>query len=672
MINYRALIVTAIILLVFTALVLKLFSIQVSNKDYYSLVAEKQQYKPQIVKAERGIIKDVNGEVLSFTRDNISFFVDTRMMDAKKADSISNLFANVFQKPKSFYKEMIENGFRNVCLEKKVPMEKAIQLKNKFIDGLFYEEDFTRVYPYGSLASHILGYVNKEMKGTEGLEKVYDKQLTGTDGTYVFERDVLGRIISVDDKASKPAIPGDNINLTINKTYQKILQEELAKGLEKYGGESAIGIVMNPNDGEILALANIPDYDPANYEIFSADARRNRAITDTYEPGSTFKSIVLSILFDQKLVRENELINTEGGKYFIKNVRVFDDHPHENLTVREVLEVSSNIGMTKLSARFQDESLYKYLRDFGFSNPTSVEMPGEAEGILRKPSTYNQLSKAFLSFGYGIAVTPLQIITAYSALVNGGTLYKPYLIKSITDYKGNVVEENHPTKIRTVINKSTSDILKDIMVGVVEKGTGIAAQLDNVLVGGKTGTSQKLENGSYSSRKHNSSFVGFFPADNPQIICMILVNAPEVGKYGGLVAAPIFREVSKRILDSDWNLVPNRKKIKRDSRLMDELMADIKSYSGITSRSYLDEAPKTNSVAPRRFSSANKTIMPNLVKQSMRDAIAQLNEIGVEYKIVGTGRVVSQSIEPGSPISRDSICTLKCEQTKKINTVRMY
>jgi cell division protein FtsI/penicillin-binding protein 2 len=672
MINYRALIVTAIILLVFTALVLKLFSIQISNKDYYSLVAEKQQYKPQIIKAERGIIKDVNGEVLSFTRDNISFFVDTRMMDAKKADSISNLFANVFQKPKSFYKEMIENGFRNVCLEKKVPMEKAIQLKNKFIDGLFYEEDFTRVYPYGSLASHILGYVNKEMKGTEGLEKVYDKQLTGTDGTYVFERDVLGRIISVDDKASKPAIPGDNINLTINKTYQKILQEELAKGLEKYGGESAIGIVMNPNDGEILALANIPDYDPANYEIFSANARRNRAITDTYEPGSTFKSIVLSILFDQKLVRENELINTEGGKYFIKNVRVFDDHPHENLTVREVLEVSSNIGMTKLSARFQDESLYKYLRDFGFSNPTSVEMPGEAEGILRKPSTYNQLSKAFLSFGYGIAVTPLQIITAYSALINGGTLFKPYLVKSITDYKGNIIEENHPTKIRTVINKSTSDIMKDIMVGVVEKGTGIAAQLDNVLVGGKTGTSQKLENGSYSSRKHNSSFVGFFPADNPQIICMILVNAPEVGKYGGLVAAPIFREVSKRILDSDWNLVPNRKKIKRDSRLMDELMADIKSYSGITSRSYLDEAPKTNSVAPRRFSFANKTIMPNLVKQSMRDAIAQLNEIGIEYKIVGTGRVVSQSIEPGTPISRDSICTLKCEQTKKINTVRMY
>ena len=529
MINYRALIITAVILLVFSALVLRLFSIQISNKDYYSFVAERQQYKPQIVKAERGIIKDVNGEVLSFTRDNISFFVDTRMMDSQKVDSVANLFSNVFGKSKKHYKEIIESGIRNVCLEKKVPMEHAVNIKNKFIEGLFYEEDFTRTYPYGSLASHILGYVNKEMKGTEGLEKVLDKQLTGIDGTYVYERDVLGRILSIDDKVSKPAIPGNNVYLTINRTYQKILQEELDKGLKKYGGESAVGIVMNPNTGEILALANLPDYDPANYEIFSADARRNRAITDTYEPGSTIKSIILSILFDQKLAAENELINTENGKYFIKNVRVFDDHAHENLTVRDVLEQSSNIGMTKLSSRFNNESLYKYLRDFGFSNPTSIELPGEAEGLLRKPASYNQLSKAFLSFGYGIAVTPLQMITAYSALVNGGILNKPFLIKSVTDYKGNIIKENHPTKIRSVIDKSTSDLIKNMMIGVVEKGTGIAAQLDNVLVGGKTGTAQQLENGSYTSRKHNSSFVGFFPADNPKIICMIVVNAPQVG-----------------------------------------------------------------------------------------------------------------------------------------------
>jgi cell division protein FtsI (penicillin-binding protein 3) len=672
MINRRALIITAFTLLVFTALVVKLFSIQVSDKDYYSLVAEKQQYKPQVAKAERGVIKDVNGEVLSFTRNNISCFVDTRMMNPQKVDSVSSLFSQVFNKPKKYYEEIIQNGIRNVCLEKKVPMDKALQLKKKVIEGLFYEEDFTRVYPYGSLASHVLGYVNKNMIGTEGLERVCNKKLTGTDGTYVFERDVLGRIVSIDEKVSRPPVSGNDVVLTINKNYQKILQEELVNGLEKFGGESAVGIIMNPNNGEILALANLPDYDPANYEIFPADSRRNRAIIDTYEPGSTFKSVVMSILLDQKLAGENESINTDNGKYVIKNVKVSDDHPHPSLTVREILEVSSNVGMSKLSTRIKDDVFYKYLRDFGFGNPTAVELPGEAEGLLRKPATYTQVSKAFLSFGYGIAVTPLQIISAYCALVNGGTLYKPYVIKSITDYKGNVLEDTKPTKIRTVIQKSTSDLLRNIMVGVVEKGTGIAAQLDDVSVGGKTGTAQQLINGNYQSSKHNSSFVGFFPADNPQLICMIVVNAPEVGKYGGLVAAPIFHDVAKRILETDLTIVPSRKKIQRDSRLMDELMADIKSNPENTSRSYLNVAPKTEKNIQKRFSSVNKTIMPNLVNQSTRDAIAMLNEMGLEYKIVGNGRVVSQSIEPGAHISRGSICTLKCEQTKKINSIRMY
>jgi len=673
MINYRALIIAAFIFLVFTALFVKLFSIQISNKDYYSFIAERQQYKPQVVKAERGIIKDINGEVLSFTRDNVSFFVDTRMVTPNSVDSITNLFSRVFNRPAKYYRELIENGLRNICLEKKVPMEKALVLKKKVFDGLFYEEDFTRVYPYGSLASHVLGYVNKDLLGIEGLEKVYDKKLTGIDGNYVFERDVLGRIVSVDEKASTPAVPGNNIILTINKTYQKILQEELAKGLQNFGGESAVGIIMNPNNGEVLALANIPDFDPANYEIFSADARRNRAVTDPYEPGSTMKSIILSILFDQKLVSENEIINTENGKYLIRSVKISDTHAHEELTVRGVLEQSSNVGMSKLSVRFEDDILFKYLRDFGFSNPTSIELPSEADGLLRKPSSYTPLSKAFLSFGYGLSVTPIQMITAYSALINGGTLYKPYVVKSVTDFQGKILEETKPTKIRTIISKSTSDIIKDIMIGVVENGTGTAAQLDNVLIGGKTGTSQQLENGSYTSRKHNSSFVGFFPADNPQIICMILVNAPEVGKYGGLVAAPIFHDVTKRILDSDLSLIPNRQKIERDKHVFDEFMADIKSAPNTTSKSYLNIAPKQNSnITQRRIFISNKTSMPNLINQSMRDAIAQLNELGLEYKIVGNGKVVSQSIIPGSPISRDSICLIKCEPLKKLNSIRMY
>jgi cell division protein FtsI/penicillin-binding protein 2 len=662
MINSRALIITGLLLLVFILLIAKLFTIQISKHEYYTLIAERQQNKPQSVKAERGTIKDANGEVLSYTMDNISFYVDRRMMTPQRVDSVVSVFSRVFGKQKEYYKKIIDDGFTNVCLEKKVSMDKAFQIKKNVIEGLFSEEDFTRIYPYGSLASHVLGYVNREMVGVEGIEKVYENELTGTDGMYNYERDVLGRILSIDEKISKAAVPGYNIILTINKTYQKILEEELSTGLHKYNGQSAVGIIMNPNTGEILALANSPDFDPANYELFPADSRRNRAITDTYEPGSTIKAIIMSILFDRGLAKENEIINTENGTFVYKNVKIQDTHKHENLTVRQVLEQSSNIGMAKLSERIDDETLYKYLRDFGFSNATSVDLPSEANGLLKKPGSFSAVTKPFVSFGYEIAVTPLQMIAAFSAIVNGGTLLQPFILKSITDQNGKVILENQTKKIRTVIEKSTTDLIKDFMVGVVEHGTGIEAQLPDVFVGGKTGTSQQLVNKSYSSNQHNSSFIGYFPADNPKVICFILINDPQVGQYGGLVAAPIFREVAKRMIETDLSLVPNKKKIERKQNLIDQLVADIKTAPKTKSISFLNIGDRLlTNISTRKIYNENPTTMPNLINQSMRDAIARLNEIGMKYKVIGTGKVVWQNLEPGSDIIPGSVCLLKCK-----------
>lgn len=669
MINKRALILTGVLLLVFAVIVARLFSIQIAKHELYTLVADHQQNNSKSVKAERGLIQDVNGEVLSFTRDNVSFFVDTRMMNPKRVDSITAKFSKILGKPKEYYKKIINDGVGNVCLEKKVTMDKAIELKKMVMDGFFFQEDFSRVYPYGSLASHVLGYVNKENVGVEGLEKVYHNKLIGTDGVYVFERDVMGRPISVDEKQSKAARPGNTLTLTINKTYQKILEEEIAAGMKKFQGESAVGIIMNPNTGEILALTNSPDFDPANYEIFPADARRNRAITDTYEPGSTMKSISFSILFDQNMANENEIIDTENGRYLYKGAKILDTHDHAQLTVKGVLEQSSNIGMAKLSLRIPDDVFYKYLRDFGFSNASAIDLPSEAAGTLKKPSNFTGITKPFMSFGYELGVTPLQMISAYSALVNGGTLYQPYVVKQITDCTGKVLEVTQPTKIRTVINKSTSDKMRELLVGVVEHGTGTIAQLENVLVGGKTGTAQRLVNNSYSSSHHNSSFIGFFPADNPKVVCFILVNAPKIGSYGGVVAAPIFHEVAKRMIETDVNLVPNKKPIERQQNFVNQFIADVKSAPKSTSKSYLDLGEKENKkFQPRNFFNGKQSAMPNLVNQSIRDAVAQLNELGVQYKIVGTGKVIWQSMEPGTNIVSGSVCNLKCEPLNKKNT----
>ncbi|MDQ7815393.1 MAG: penicillin-binding protein [Melioribacteraceae bacterium] len=663
---------TLIIFIVFIALIVKLYSIQISNNEFYKLIADRQQNKPQSVKAERGLITDMNGEVLSFTRDNISFFADTRMMNDKKVDSIASVFSDIFGKNKSYYKNIIGQGVKNVCLEKKVSMDKALKLKKVVIEGLFYEEDFSRVYPYGSLASHILGYVDTKMKGTDGIEKIYDNTLTGTDGFYVFERDVLGRIVSISENQSRAPIPGNNITLTINKTYQQILEEELSKGLAKYEGESAVGIIMNPNTGEIYALANSPDYDPANFEIFSNDVRRNRILTDTFEPGSTMKSISLSILLDQHLAKSDELIDTENGTFYYKSAKISDTHPHSNLTVREILELSSNVGMAKLSLRIPDDVFYKYLRDFGFGNPTSIDLPGETSGFLKKPNNFSALTKPFLSFGYEISATPLQMIASYSALINGGVLYQPYILKSVKNYLGNIIGENKPKKIRNVIDKETSDLIRDMMVGVVEQGTGKTAQLENVMVGGKTGTAQQLVDNSYSNRKHNSSFIGFFPAQNPKIICMILVNAPKIGKYGGLVAAPIFQQVAKRIIETDLSIVPEKRKIERKENIVDQFIAEMKTAPVSNGKNYLNVSNKNkNGISKRNFFREARTTMPNLVNGSMRDAVAQLNELGLEYKISGTGKVIEQSIEPGSSIAAGDTCMIVCSPSRKTNSMRV-
>lgn len=672
MINYRALIITGFVFFVFIVLVIKLYSIQVINHEYYWLLAERQQNKPRVVKAERGVIKDRNNEVLAFTRDYVSFFVDTRMTNDKGVDSIINIFSSTFKKEKNYYREIIESGFKNICLEKKIPMDIALRLKKHVIEGFFYHEDYSRIYPYGSLASTVIGYVDKELNGIEGIEKAYNKKLTGIDGLYVVEKDVAGRMISVDENASRTPEDGNNITLTINKTYQQILEDELTKGIEKYEGESASGILMDPNTGEILALSNIPNFDPAKYDYFSDEVRRNRILTDPYEPGSTMKSISMSILFDQHLADPNEIIDTENGTFYYKSVKISDTHPHSKLSVKEILEQSSNVGMAKLSFRIPDDLLFRYLRDYGFGNITSIDLPGEASGFLKKPNKFTPHTKPFLSYGYEILATPIQMIAAYSSIINGGILYQPYILKEISDAKGNIISKSQPKKIRNVIDKSTSDLMRRLMIGVVENGTGKTAQLDDVVVGGKTGTAQQWVNNSYTSRRHNSSFVGFFPADNPKLVGLILINAPKIGKYGGLVAAPIFREISRRIIETDLSLVPNKKKIERHNSIADQFIAELKTASSSKSKNYMNISPGKEKKFKSRFifDDSNKT-MPDLINSSLRDAVAQMNELGLEIKISGSGKVVSQSIEPGKTFLPGDTCIVKCEPIGKYNLNRV-
>jgi cell division protein FtsI (penicillin-binding protein 3) len=658
--NGRTLVVIVFVLFFFSVLIYKLFDIQLIKHADYEYVAKNQQKRTEILRGERGFIYDRNGDLLVYDRNEVSFFIDAKNAPPALKDSTASRFARVFGKSVKYYQSLMSSGKRNVCLEKKASADKALLLKDYVRGPLKKVDDPTRIYSYDNLASHLLGYTNEDFKGIEGIEKYYDKFLAGRDGRMLVEKDERGRMITISDDSKIDPMPGNDITLTIDRQYQKILEEELKNGVQEYAGTSAVGIIMDPNNGEILAMANAPDFNPNCYWTYDNTVRRNRILTDSYEPGSTFKSITMGLMLDKHKVRTTDAVYCENGVWKYKNVNITDSHRSGTLTVRGVLEQSSNIGMAKLVLKLDQTSFYKYLRDAGFGNLSCIDLPGECRGRLKTPSTFDEHTMPFMSFGYEISVTPLQIISAYSALINGGTMYQPHLLKRITARNGQVVEEAKPVYLRKIISQKTSETLKNLLVGVVENGTAKAAQINNVLVGGKTGTAQQLIGNKYSKQNYNSSFVGFFPADNPRVICLILVNSPQKGRYGGSVAAPMFKDVAERMLSSNVALAAACKKEKMPQEIMDNVIASKSKH--VTKVS--DIAQKSSSPAPKITHYTNSKYMPDLKNYTLRDALRALTEMGLKYNVSGNGRVVSQSILPGQKISLGLVCTIKCELKK--------
>jgi cell division protein FtsI/penicillin-binding protein 2 len=453
-----------------------------------------------------------------------------------------------------------------------------------------------------------------------------------------------------------PSQPGENAVLTINRLYQSILEEELNKGLHQFGGAYALGILMNPNTGEIIALSNQLDYNLNHYNAYSDSIRRNKALTDTYEPGSTFKSIAMSVFLDKKICTENDLVNGENGTYQFKRIKIRDSHPEGLMKVKEVFAKSSNIGMAKLSQKIDDEEFFLAVRSFGFGNNSNISLPGEVKGKLKNPLEWSAYSKSSLSFGYEVAVTPIQLITAYAAIINGGILYQPQIIKEIKNHNGDVVKSFEPKEIRRVIQSSTSQKMREFLEAAVLDGTGKKANLNGITIGGKTGTSRKLVDGKYSQQFYNASFVGFFPVENPQYVMLILVNSPtQSSYYGGDVAAPIFKKVTERIITLDEFLWHYRSS-------SSEKDIDLVYASNSTSLT------GSENVASRdiTYTKINRKEMPNLINLDMREALKILSQLNLEYEVSGSGKVIDQSIVPGTRISSKNKCKIKFSENLNI------
>lgn len=557
----RLLLLLVMLCLLFVALAVRLAYVQIGKGAELSEKAEESWRRNIPYSAKRGEISDRNGNVLAYNITTPTVMVIP--VQVKSPDTTARSLAPLLGMSEEAIYKAITKRQSIVRLQpggRKITMEKAQEIRDLSLPGIVVAEDNKRYYPYGGLAAHILGFTGGYNQGLTGVESKYDSELKGMNGSVSYLSDAGGRLMPGSSEKYVEPKDGLNLELTIDKSIQSIMERELDQAMDRLQANSALSIAMNPKTGEILAMAARPGYEPANYqEVESAIYNRNLPIWMTYEPGSTFKIITLAAALEEKKVDlKNERFFDPG---FVKvggaTLRCWKRGGHGSQTFLQVVENSCNPGFVALGQRLGKEALFKYIKDFGFGSKTGIDLAGEENGILFKLSQVGPVELATTAFGQGVSVTPIQQITAVSAAINGGNLYQPYVAKAWTNPEtGEVVSENTPQLVRRVISEATSKQVREALESVVANGTGGNAFIDGYRVGGKTGTAQKVINGRYSQNEHIVSFIGFAPADDPQIVVYTAVDNPQGIQFGGVVAAPIVRNIMADALE--YMKVPRR------------------------------------------------------------------------------------------------------------------
>ena len=543
-----------VLCLLFAALAVRLAYVQIGKGAELSAKAEDSWRRNIPYSAKRGEISDRNGTVLAYnittpTVMAIPVQIKDPELTAKKLAPLLGMTEESVLKTITKRQSIVrlQPGGR------KITMEKAQQIRDLALPGIVVAEDNKRYYPFGGLAAHILGFTGGYNQGLTGVESKYDNLLSGMNGSVSYLSDAGGRLMPGSSEKYVEPKDGLNLTLTIDKTIQSIIERELDQAMDRLQADSALTIAMNPKTGEILGMAARPGCEPGAYQEYDTEVyNRNLPIWMTYEPGSTFKIITLAAALEEKKV---DLLNERffdpgyvkvGGA----TLRCWKKGGHGSQTFLQVVENSCNPGFVALGQRLGKEMLFDYIKNFGFGSKTGIDLNGEENGILFKLSQVGPVELATTSFGQGVSVTPIQQITAVSAAINGGKLYKPFVAKAWTNPEtGEVVSENKPQMVRQVISEETSKQIRMALESVVANGTGGNAFIDGYRVGGKTGTAQKVVNGRYSQNEHIVSFIGFAPADDPQIVVYTAVDNPQGIQFGGVVAAPIVRNIMEDALE---------------------------------------------------------------------------------------------------------------------------
>ena len=554
----RSVVLITIIFIGFFAVYLQLINLMVIKHGALSQEAEQQYFRTVSLKPQRGLIWDRAGREMAVNVETSSLYaVPSRIRDIKKFSSCIAPFINVSaEKLGSRISALKEKDF--MWLARKMDEEtsrKIAALKNKQknnkenLQEMDVVTETKRYYPKGQLAAHVIGYTDIDNKGLEGIESRYDRYVQGEGKKIMLGRDARG--VNLANNAEE-SVPGNTLLLTIDEGLQYIVEREIENAMTKWNAEGAVAIMMNPMTGEILAMANRPTYDLNSPAEADASERRNRAITDFYEPGSTFKTILASAAIEEKTVTPDKKFDCSKGYIYAGGGKpIRDVHRNGVLTFKECVQKSSNVCLVQVGMLTGEEKYYKYIKKFGFGEKTGIDLYGEVSGLLRAPGAWSGRSLASMSIGQEIGVTPLQILRAYSAIANGGKLMRPYVVSEIISPSGSIVEKISPKVERQVVSEETARIMRDILKTVVEEGgTAQRASIKGNLVAGKTGTAQMIDprTGRYSSTDYVSSFIGFVPADNPKIGLIVVVYKPRGARYGGTVAAPVFKNIIEHSL----------------------------------------------------------------------------------------------------------------------------
>jgi cell division protein FtsI (penicillin-binding protein 3) len=651
----------------------RLSYLQLFKHGEYLARAQRQQQRTIEITPKRGIIYDRNMRALAMSVPvKSAFAVPAEIADESLA---ARLLSSVLGVPQDVLETRMASSRSFVWISRKLPPEKVEAVEALNLKGIYFQDENQRFYPKRDLASHVLGFVDPDEKGLAGIEYELDSQIRSKSEKIVVMADARQRWF---DGGEAQRERGANVVLTLDEKIQYIAQRELLAAIEKTHAMAGSVIVMNPNTGEILAMANWPRFNPNVASEAPAESRMNRAVSALYEPGSTFKVITLAAAFDQDIVRANEVFDCENGAIYIAGHRIRDHKPFGLLNVAEILAQSSDVGAIKIAVRLGAPKFYEYIRAFGFGSPTGVDLPGESRGLLHHLENWSAISIGSISMGQEIGVTPIQLATAVSAIANGGLLIKPHVVQQIKrgEQVLSVPASLSAAEPRRVIRPETAATLRRLMEGVMLHGTGTLARLNGWTAAGKTGSAQKIDpaTGRYSPTQLIASFTGFAPINNPAVTILISLDSPVGLHEGGQVAAPAFKRIAEQVLsylDVPRDVPLNPRLIQAAyKRQMAGEAATLEDFSP-TDFSGQPDAPPTasNQAEAEPKSHAPEVAMaadeggyigvPDFSGKTMREVIEMCLHLGLEPLLVGSNLAIEQHPEAGTQVRRGAKVTVQ-------------